>query len=450
MSDLFDQSVLASRAQALVEAARAAGADAADAVATRGVSLGAQVRLGELEEMERSESDALGLRVIVGQRQAAVSTRDTEGARFAELAERAVAMARAAPVDRYAGLAPADMLARELPDYDLLDRTQVTAEELVDRARAAEDAGRAVEGVTNSGGASASWSLGGLVLATSEGFCGDYLASRHALSFSAVAGSDTGMERDYDYTVASHLDDLVDAETIGRRAAERAVRRLKPRKIETGRLPVVYDPRAATSLVGHVAGALNGSAIARGSSFLGKSLGSRIMAEGVSIVDDPTIRRGLRSHPFDAEGIAPSRLALVEDGVVGSYVLDLATARELGLETTGHAARGAGSSPSPSSSNLILEPGRQSPDEMIAGIEKGFYVTEMIGHGANLVTGDYSRGASGFMIENGRLTYPVSEITIAGNLKDMLARLVPASDTTWHYSVAAPTILIEGMTIAGR
>lgn len=450
MSDLFDQSVLAARAEALLDAAMAAGADAADVIATRGVSLGAQVRLGELEDLERSEADALGLRVIVGQRQAAVSTRDPEGGGFKAMAERAVAMARSAPVDPYAGLASADMIAREMPELDLLDRTEVTAEQLGERARAAEAAGLAVEGITNSDGASASWSLAGLVLMTSEGFSGDFLTSRHGLSLSVIAGSGTAMERDYDYTVAAHIGDLEAADTIGRSAADRALKRLDPRKIETGRMPVVFDPRVATGLVGNVAAALNGSAVARGSSFLGKSLGQKILPDGVTIVDDATIVRGLRSHAFDAEGIAPRRLAIVEDGVAKSYLLDLGTARELGLQTTGHASRGPGSQPSPSTSNLRLEPGATAPEDLIGGIERGFYVNSLFGHGANLVTGDYSRGASGFMIENGRLTYPVSEITIAGNLKDMLKRLVPASDTTWHYAVAAPTILIEEMTVAGR
>ncbi|ESR24950.1 TldE protein, part of TldE/TldD proteolytic complex [Lutibaculum baratangense AMV1] len=311
MSDLFDQSALASRAEALVEAARKAGADAADALATRSVSLGTQVRHGDLEEMERSETDVLGLRVLVGQRQATVSTRDPEGTGFASLAERAVAMARSAPADPYAGLATADLYAHDLPDLDLLDRTEVSAEELVARAKAAEEAGLSVAGVTNSGGASASWSLSGIVLATSEGFSGRHMGSRHSVSFQAVAGTGTAMERDYDYTVAAYMDDLEDAATIGRRAGERAVKRLGPRKIETGRLPVVFDPRVATGLVGSVAGALNGSAIARGSTFLGRSLGQKILPDDVTIVDDATIRRGLRSHPFDAEGIAPRRLALV-------------------------------------------------------------------------------------------------------------------------------------------
>jgi PmbA protein len=358
-------------------------------------------------------------------------------------------MAKVAPEDPYTGLADADRLARAFPDLDVLDETIPSAAEMTEMALKVEDAARAVEGVTNSGGASAGWSLGGLVLATSHGFTGSYLTSRFSLAASAIAGSGTGMERDYESEVKVHRADLSDPAEIGRKAGERAVRRLNPSKFPTGRGAVVYDPRVATSLVGAVAGATNGSSIARKTSFLRDKLGEQIFARGIRIADDPLRPRGLASRPFDGEGVAPEAFDLIADGVLRRWFLDSATARELGLVTNGHAARGGGN-PSPGSTNLTLLPGTQSPEEMIAAIGEGLYVTEMIGHGANLVTGDYSRGAAGFAIRGGRLAEPVSEITVAGNLRDMFMNLTPASDLTYRFAVNAPTVVIEGMTIAGR
>jgi PmbA protein len=449
-ASLFDQTALLERAERLVKAARAAGADAADAVAVRGVSVGVEVRDGAVEESESAEGDDLGLRVLVGKKQAVVSTNDMSSDGTAALAERAVAMARVAPEDKYAGLADESELGRAFPDLDLIDRAMPTVGELETTARAAEEAGLAVKGVSKSGGASASAGIGGMVLVTSHGFRGAYLGSSHGVSMTAIAGDGTGMERDYDYSSVRHLSDLESPDKIGRTAGERAIARLSPRKVTTRKVPVVFDPRIAGTLVSHLASAVNGASIARKSSFLRERMGQKIFADGIRIVDDPLRKRGLRSHPFDGEGVAGKCLALIEDGVLTSWILDCATARELGLKTTGHAARGVSSVPSPSASNLHMEPGKASPEELIADIKDGFYVTDLIGHGANMVTGDYSRGASGFWIENGKTTYAVSEVTIAGHLTDIFRALTPANDLEFRHGINAPTIRIEGLTVAGQ
>jgi len=432
-----------------VEAARRAGADAADAVGVRGMSLSVDVRDGEVEESQRSEGDDIGLRVLVGRRQAVVSTNDIK-ADVAALAARAVAMARATPEDAFAGLADAELLARDIPDLDLLDPDLPSVEILEARARAAEAAALAVTGVEKSGGAGASAGIGGMVLTTSHGFQGAYLSSSHGVSMTAIAGQGTGMERDYDYSSALHGGDLDSVEKIGRTAGERAVARLNPRKARTGRVPVVFDRRVAGGLIGHLAGAINGASIARKSSFLREKLGAQLFGNGIRIIDDPLRRRGLRSRPFDAEGVATARRAIVEDGVLTTWLLDSTTARELGMVTTGHASRGVSSTPSPGASNLHLEPGVLTPDQMIGEIEEGFLITDLIGMGVNQVTGDYSRGASGFWIEKGEKTYAVSEVTIAGHLFDIFRSLAPASDLEFRGGVNAPTVRIEGLTVAGR
>jgi PmbA protein len=448
-TSLLDQSALTDLAERLVAAACRAGADAADAVAVRSVSSSVEVRNGEVEASERAEGDDVGLRVLVGKRQAVVSTNDVKDD-VDQLAQRAVAMARVAPEDRFAGLADPALLTRDFPDLDLLDPDLPAVAVLEERAKRAEAAGLAVKGVTKSEGASASAGIGGMVLATSHGFRGAYLSSRQGVSMSAIAGDGTAMERDYDFTSALHASDLDAAEAIGRSAGERAVARINPRKVATKRVPVVFDRRVSGGLVGHLAGAVNGSAVARKTSFLKDKLGERLFAPGIRIVDDPLRRRGLRSRPFDGEGVAGRRLAIVEDGVLKTWLLDCATARELGLATTGHAQRGVSSAPSPGASNLHLEAGRLSSDELIADIAEGFYVTELIGMGVNQVTGDYSRGATGFWIESGRQTYPVSEVTIAGNLIDMFRSLTPANDLEFRYGTNAPTLRVEGLTVAGQ
>ena len=450
MPSLLDQSALSDLAERLVAAARRAGADAADAVAVRGVSLSVELRDGAVEESQRAEGDDVGLRVLVGRKQAVVSTNDIKGDGLEALAERALAMARAAPEDRFAGLADQALLARTFPELDLLDPDMPAVEVLEHRAREAEAAALAVDGVSKSGGASAAAGIHGMVLVTSHGFRGTTLSSSHSIAMSAIAGNGTGMETDYDYSSTLHAADLQSAQQIGHSAGERAVKRLNARKVATRRVPVVFDARIAGSLVGHLASAANGGAVARKSSFLRERRGEQIFARGIDIIDDPLRRRGLRSRPFDAEGVAASMHKIVEDGVLKTWLLDCATARELDLQTTGHAQRGVSSTPSPGPSNLHLTPGPKSARELIGEIEDGFFVTSLIGMGVNLVTGDYSRGASGFWIEHGEPTYPVSEVTIAGHLLDMFKSLTPANDLQFRYGTNAPTLRVEGLTVAGH
>ncbi len=446
---LFDQTALLERAERLVKAARAAGADTADAMVARSLSLGVGVRDGAVEESESAEGDDLGLRVLVGRKQAVVSTNDFAGD-MAALAERAVAMAKVAPEDKFAGLADEALLAKNFPDLDLVDHAMPDVARLEALARDAEKAALAVEGVTKSDGASASFGIGGMVLVTSHGFRGAYLGSNHSVAMTAIAGEGTGMERDYDYSSVRFAADLESPEKIGRTAGERAIARLNPRKVSTRKVPVIYDRRAAGTLVSHLASAVNGASIARKTSFLRDKMGQKLFANGIRILDDPLRKRGLRSRPFDGEGVACKPLALIDDGVLRSWLLDCTTARELGLTTTGHAQRGVSTVPSPAPSNLHMGAGTLSPDALIADIEDGFYITDLIGSGANMVTGDYSRGASGFWIENGKRTYPVSEMTIAGNLIDMFKSLTPANDLEFRFATNAPTLRVEGLTVAGQ
>lgn len=442
-----NQQTSVDRVAALVEAAKRAGADAADAVVMRSRSAGVSVRLGKVEGTESSESDDVSLRVFIGQRVASVSA--TLGGDPALLAERAVAMARVSPEDPYAGLADGNRLAREIADLDLVDDEAVSPDRLKQDALAAEEAALAVPGVSNSSGSNASAGSGGLMLATSNGFLGQYDVTGFSRSVSVIAGEGTAMERDYDFSSRLHFADLETPEVIGRNAGERAVRRLNPRKPETGRVPVVFDPRAARSIAGHLAAAINGAAVARRTSFLRDLMGKKVAAQGVSATDDPTRRRGQSSRPFDGEGVPGQPLAVVENGVLQHWLLATSTARELGMETNGRGAR-ASSSVLPSSTNFALEPGDSAPQELIASVRWGFYVTELFGQGVNMVSGEYSRGAAGFWIENGELAYPVSEVTIASNLKDMLLAMTPASDLDRNFGTAAPTLLIEGMTLAGN
>ena len=433
----------------LLEAAKKSGADAADALFVEGVSSSVSYRLGKLEDVERAENYDLGLRVFVGQKIAFVSSTDFSADALAGLPARAVAMARLAPEDKFAGLAPKERLAASIPQLDLEDAAEPSADVLIERARGVEGAALAVPGVTNSEGGGASFSRSAVALATSTGFYGRYAATSHSLGVAVLAGTGTGMERDYDHASARHAADLRDPQVIGRHAGEKAVKRLGPRAMKSQSVPVVFHPDEAAGLLGHFVGAISGAAIARGVSFLKDRMGSDIFAPGITIIDDPHRIRGLRSKPFDGEGVANSRRALIENGRLTSWLLDCASARQLGLETTGHAARGTGGPPSPSSTNLYLEAGKHSVKDLIADIKQGFYVTELMGMGVNSVTGDYSRGAAGFWIENGEIAFPVSEVTIAGNLKDMFARLVPASDLEFRHGVNAPTVRIEGMTLAG-
>lgn len=433
----------------LLAKAKAAGAEAADAILVKSAALSHAQRLGELERLEREESQDLGLRVLIGRRQAIVSSTDIAPAAFADLAARAVGMARAVPEDRHCGLAEPGQLVQSIPELDSLDEAEPAPETLIERARSCEEAARAVTGVTNSEGAEAGWGRSSVALAASNGFRGGYAVSHHSLGVSVLAGEGLEMERDYDFTTTVHGGDLEDPATVGRRAGERAVRRLGARKAATGKVPVVYDPRVSSSLLRHFAGAINGTAIARGTSFLKECLGEAVFAEGITIVDDPHRPRGLRSKPFDAEGLANARRNLIEAGRLTTWILDLRSARQLALQSTGHASRGTSSPPAPSVTNLYMEAGALSPKNLMADIDQGFYVTEMMGMGVNGVTGDYSRGAAGYWIEKGELAYPVSEVTVAGNLKDMFRRLTPADDLVFRYGTDAPTLRIEGMTVAG-
>jgi PmbA protein len=445
----MSQEKLLSTLESLLDKAKKAGAEAADSVVVEGTSLSVAFRLGQPEKVERSEGGDIGLRVFIGKRQAIVSSADRSEAALAELAERAVAMARQVPEDGFCGLAEPGQIAKSLPRLDSCDPEELTASTLVDWARRAEDSARAVEGVTNSEGAEAAWGKSRVAMAATNGFAHSYQVSSSTVSASVLAGNSDGMERDYDYSSAVYAADLRSPEEIGRSAGERTVRRLGGRKMPTGKLPVVYDPRIAGGLLGHLAGAINGGAIARGTSFLKDKLGQQVFPKGFTVIDDPHRRRGLRSKPVDGEGIANRRRAIIEDGVLTSWILDLRSARQLGLESTGHAARGTGGPPSPSITNFYLEPGRLSPQELIADIKQGFYVTELIGMGVNGVTGDYSRGAAGYWIENGEITFPVNEMTVASNLKDMFLNLTAANDLVFRTGVDAPTLRIDGMTIAG-
>jgi len=435
--------------QDLIKSAQGQGADAADALFAEGTSLSLSWRKGEVEQLERSEGMDLGLRVFVGKSQAIVSSSDTSKRALGELVERAVAMAKSVPEDPFAGLADPDQLATAFTDFDMFDPSEPSADDLTQSARIAEEAGLEVAGVSNSEGAHAGFSQSSIAFAASNGFAHTYQRSRHSLSASMLAGEGTGMERDYDYTGAVWAEDLQSAEAIGRSAGERAIKRLGPQKAKTQQVPVVFDNRAARSLVGHLSGAINGSSIARGTSFLKDKMGEEIFAPGVTIVDDPHRIRGLRSAAFDDEGLPTQRRNIIDQGKLTTWFLDLRSARQLGLESTGHAGRGVSSPPSPGASNLYLEAGALSVAELIKDIKAGFYVTELIGMGVNTVTGDYSRGASGFWIENGVLTHAVSEVTVAGHLSDMFKSLTPADDLEFLYGVDAPTVRIEGMTLAG-
>ncbi len=433
----------------LLARAKAAGADAADAVLVHATSLSHARRLGELERLERAESSDLGLRVFLGRQQAVVSSTDISSAMLTQLAEQAVAMARSVPEDSYCGLPDPEAIAREVPALEICDSAEPATETLIARARACEDAARALEGITNSEGAEASWGLSRVALAASNGFSGGYAGSSHSVGVAVLAGEGGDMERDYDYSSVVFGADLDDPAEIGRRAGERTLRRLNPRKPQTGKVPVVFDPRVSNGLLRHFSSAINGTAIARGTSFLKDAMETEVFGPGITVVDDPHRDRGLRSKPFDGEGLPNKRRNLVEAGVLKTWVLDLRSARQLGLVSTAHAARGTSAPPSPATTNLYLEPGEQSPEELIGEIDQGLYVTEMMGMGINMVTGDYSRGAAGFWIEKGELAYPVSEMTIAGNLKDMLASVTPANDLTFRYGINSPTVRVDGMTVAG-
>ena len=434
----------------LVARARRHGADAADAVLANGIAVSVAQRMGKREKLERAEGNDLGLRVFVGQRQAIVSSSDWSSNSLDELVERALAMAKAVPEDPFCGLpGENDVFVGPLIDPDICDDTEPGTAQLGARAKQCEDAARSVPGVTNSEGAEAGWNLSEISILASNGFAGSYATSRHSIGAAVLAGKDSEMERDYDFCTTVYLEDLDEPEDIGVNAGIRATSRLGARKVETARVPIVYDPRVANSLLSHFASAVNGTAVARGTSLLKDRMGEQVFADGIAIVDNPQRLRGLRSKPFDAEGMANPEMTLVEEGRLRNWILDLRSARQLGLKTTGRAARGTSSPPGPSTTNLYMRPGMTTPADLIGDITDGLYVIELIGMGVNIITGDYSRGAAGFWIENGEVTYPVNEITIAGNLREMFMNITPADDLEFRYGVNAPTIRVEGMTVAG-
>lgn len=434
----------------LVRRAIAKGADAADAVFASGTAVATGVRNGVTEELERSETTDLGLRVFVGNKAAIVSATTLEPARFDSLAEQALAMARVLPEDRFAGLAENSLRGvYNTNTLDLADTAEPDTKTLLERAREGEEAALAIKGVTNSAGSQASWGRSQIALVTSRDFAGTYTRTSHGTSVCVLAGQGEDMQRDYDYHGTAHLTDLESAAALGKKAGENAVARLNPVRPRTGHYPVVFHPRVASSFLGHFIGAVNGSSIARGTSFLKEKMGQQIFADNVTITDNPTRPRGLRSRPFDGEGLNTGLLTLIENGVLKSWVLDSRSARQLGLSSNGRAARGTSGPPSPSATNLAFGPGEVSPAALIADIKEGLYITEMMGSSVNALTGDYSRGASGFMIRDGQIAEAAAGFTLAGNLTDIFASLVLADDLVFRFGTNAPTLRTDALNIAG-
>ncbi|TAH36038.1 MAG: TldD/PmbA family protein [Alphaproteobacteria bacterium] len=434
----------------IIGKAIAKGASAADAILVDSVSQDVSVRYGKLEKLERSASADVGLRVFIGKKQSVVSSSYSNLTEINEVVDRAVAMAKASPDDPYCGLADKnDSLIGEHKHHNA-DDSDIGEEKLQEWAKKAEDAAQAVKGVTKSEGGDAHASRSKIYLVNSNGLAGEYDQSSFSVSASVIAGEGTGMERDYDYSSAVFYKDMISPDIIGRKAGERAVRRLNPRKVKTQQVPVVFDPRVARGIVGYVASAINGATVARGTSFLKSKMGQQIFKGSINIIDDPSRPRALRSRPFDAEGIATRNIHFIEGGYLKNWIMDCRSARQLGLHSTGHAVRGVSSVPSPSISNFYLASGSVTPQQLMADIKQGFYVTETMGMGVNLVTGDYSQGASGFWIENGQIAYPVSEVTIAGHLSEMFMELTPANDLEFKYGVDSPTIRVGQMTLAGQ
>ena len=433
----------------LVKQAKKMGADAVDGVAVDATSTGVSWRDGKLEDVEGNEGSDIGLRVMIGKNQAIVSSSDRRPSALSDLVTRAMDMARAVPEDPYCGLAdPSCLFKGPLPELELYDDTHVSADQLAEMASKMEDAMYSVDGVTNSAGAGASSGSWSMAMVTSDGFSGYYKGSSFSASISAIAGEGAGMERDYDFTSARYFADLEDVSKVGKTAGNNTVKRLNPERIESGEKSVVFDPRVANSLLGHFSGAINGTSIARGTSFLKDAMGTEVFSSEINIIDDPLIIRGHKSRPFDGEGVRTTRQSFIENGTLQQWTLNSATARQLGLVTTGHASRGTSSPPGIGTSNLFIEAGSINPDELMADIKDGIYITELIGMGVNGVTGDYSRGAAGFIIKNGKIMAPVNEITIASNLKEMFKRMIAADDLVFKYGTNAPTLRIDGMMVA--
>lgn len=432
-----------------ISKARTLGADACDVLYVTGNSLSFSCREGKAEHLERSEGVDIGLRLLIGKKQAIVSTSDSSSISLDDLVERALSMAQAVPEDSYAGLADQALLAKEIPDLDIADPSYPSEEELMRQALQCEEAALQTKGIMKSEGANAAWGETKALLMTSTGFCGEYKETHRSFSVAVIAGQGQSMQRDYAYSSAVYGKDLENAEEIGKEAAERTIKRLNPKKVKTTQVPIIFEPRISSSILGHLASAINGASIVRSTSFLKESMEQKIFPSNINIVDDPHRKRGVRSRPFDAEAVRTSLLPIVKEGILKTWILDCRSARQLGLQTTGHAVRSPGGIPSPSVSNFYMMPGTEKEEDLIANLNDGFYVTELIGNGVNIVTGDYSCGASGIWIEKGQLSYPVSEVTIAGNLKDMFERITPCSNLEFKYGIDAPTLMIEGMTVAG-
>lgn len=435
----------------LISQAQKAGATDADAIFLDSTSIGVQVRNGQVEELERSESKTVGLRVFIGKRVSTVSTTDLQPNNIEKLVEQAISMAKILPEDPYAELpSPSNKTYIDPKDLDLYDPTEQSTKEMLEQAKAVEAAATSVKGITNSMGGSCSYGKTAMILANSKGFFGSYQRTSHSLAVCILAGTGTEMQRDYDYHSAVHLKDLKSPEMIGQSAAQKTLAKLNPTRPKTGVFPVIFHPRVANSIISHLASAVNGHAIAKGSSFLKEHMGQSVFPETITIIDNPYKVKGLASRPFDAEGLYPQELKLVDSGKIANWLLDNRTAKQLGLTSNGHATRGPSSPPSPTTTNLYVLPGKQSPDELMQDISEGIYVTELIGSSVNIVTGDYSRGASGFKIKNGKLAEPIMEFTLASNLIDMFAKVRVANDLDFRYTTNSPTLRIDEISIAGQ
>ncbi|MBN8544204.1 MAG: TldD/PmbA family protein [Alphaproteobacteria bacterium] len=437
-------------AQKAITLAMRSGADASDALIVTSRDLTASIRNEAPETIEQSEACGLGIRVFVGKRTATLSTSDLSPHAIEKLVENTVAIAKAAPTDPHVALADAALLAAALPELELADNTEPSMKDLQRLARECEAAGRSEKGITNSEGADASWGTLHVGLFTSHGVAHEYRTTHGGLSLSLIAGTGDTMQRDYAYSSKRFMRDIRSAESIGKEAALRTLRRMNPRKIASTNLPVIFEPRVGKQLLGAFAGAISGSAIARGTSFLKQDLGKQVFSKTISISDDPLIKRGLASRPCDGEGVAVKKQAMVSAGTLNSWFLDTRSANQLGMKTTGHASRSLSSAPHPSATNLYIEAGVQTPKALMQETGTALYITETFGHGVNLITGDYSQGASGFMVENGEMIYPVSEITIAGNLRELFAQLTAANDLTFEYGFNVPTLRVANMAVAGN
>lgn len=435
-------------AEKLISRCKSYGATDAEVMIGQSADISVTCRNGKLEEIQRAESSGYGLRVFVGARSAIISSSKFDGADA--LAETAVSMAKIAPADEFTTLAPEKLLYKGNLELELYDDKEPEETTLIELAHKVEDTALAVKGVTNSEGGDASFASYTNTLVTSHGFAKSHNSSRCGISVRVLAGSGTEMQRDYDYSSARFMADLEAPEKIGKEAARRVLEKLNPRKVASGRFPVIFDPRVSRNLLSDLATGINGAAIGRGTSFLKNKLDEQLFPKAINIIDNPHIKRGLASKPFDGEGVKNEKLTIIENGVLKTWLLDVRSANQLKLVSNGRASRGSAGPSSPSSTNLYMENGQISVNELIKDIKSGFYVNETFGMGINYTNGDYSQGAGGFWIENGEITYAVSEVTLASNLLDMFKNIIPANDLEMKYAINSPTLLIDGMTLAGK